>query len=216
MAVTENTVLMTGVDESGNKRLIYPVTTLDAIDGAENLVRCDTEQEFTDEQKSQARTNIGAAAAEHEHAEQVAMHGITTAGDGSSYTATVEGIDALVAGASFIMIPHTTSTVVMPKLNVNGLGAKNIRRRVSNSTVTTVASISTNWLYANKPIRMTYDGTYWIADMDRPNALDLYGTVPVDNGGVPAPTTDDEGKFLRVVSGVAAWATVPNAEEASF
>ena len=122
--------------------------------------------------------------------EQVSFHGIKTAGTGAAYTATVEGIDALTAGASFIMIPHTTSTVAVPTLNVNGLGAKNIRRRVSNSTVTTVASVSTNWLYANKPILMFYDGTYWIADFPRPNANDIYGTVPVASGGTGVTTLD--------------------------
>lgn len=33
---------------------------------------------------------------------------------------------------------------------------------------------------------------------------------------IASPTTADNGKFLRVVNGVAAWSTVPNAEEASF
>ena len=315
MAVTENNVLMTGVDSSGNKRLLYPVTTLDAVEGAEKVVRVDESQSFTATEKTQARTNIGAAAsghkhsyndltdkptipaaythpsshpasmitgladvatsgsyddlsdkptipaaythpashpasmitglatvatsgkysdlsgtptiptipaslpanggnadtvdgkhaadfaaADHEHAEQVAFHGITTAGDGSTYTATVAGIDALVAGASFIMIPHTTSTVLVPKLNVNGLGAKNIRRRVSNSTVTTVPSVSTNWLYANKPIRVTFDGTYWVADMDRPNATDIYGTVAIANGGTGASTAEAARSNLGVYS----------------
>lgn len=131
---------------------------------------------------------VGAAEEGHTHPEQVSFHGIITAGDGSTYTATVAGIDALTAGASFIMIPNVTSTVVTPKLNVNSLGEKNIRRRVSNSTVTTVAASSANWLYANKPIRMTYDGTYWIADLDRPNATDIYGTVPISSGGTGATT----------------------------
>ena len=41
--------------------------------------------------------------------------------------------------------------------------------------------------------------------------------LPDDIGGTPAiDTTADEGKFLRVVGGIAAWSTVPNAEEASF
>lgn len=34
--------------------------------------------------------------------------------------------------------------------------------------------------------------------------------------GIPSPTADNNGQFLRVVNGVAAWSTVPNAEEASF
>lgn len=33
---------------------------------------------------------------------------------------------------------------------------------------------------------------------------------------VPVSTVGDNGKFLRVVNGAAAWATVPNAEEATF
>ena len=78
----------------------------------------------------------------------------------------------------------------MPTLNVNGLGAKNIRRRVSNSTVTTVAATSANWLGANKPIRMTYDGSFWIADFTRPNANDIYGTVAIENGGTGASSAE--------------------------
>lgn len=115
---------------------------------------------------------------------------VTTAGDGANYTATVPGITALKAGLTLTLIPHTVSTAVLPKLDVNGLGAKAIRRRVSNSTVTTVASATANWLAANKPIRVTFDGTYWIADMDRPNATDLYGTVAIANGGTGASTAD--------------------------
>ena len=128
------------------------------------------------------------AASSHTHPEQVAMHGITTAGDGAAYTATVDGITALVAGASFIMIPHVANTTGVPTLNVNGLGAKSIRRRVSNSTVTTVAASASGWLGANKPVRMTYDGSYWIPDLERPNAADMYGTLPIANGGTGATT----------------------------
>lgn len=130
----------------------------------------------------------GKADSDHTHDAQVSMHGITTAGTGAAYTASVDGITALTAGASFIMLPHTTSTAVAPTLNVNSLGAKTIRRRVSNSTVTTVAATDAGWLYANKPIRVTYDGTYWVADMTRPNAVDIYGTVAIAQGGTGAST----------------------------
>lgn len=34
--------------------------------------------------------------------------------------------------------------------------------------------------------------------------------------GVPSCSSSDDGKFLRVVDGVAAWADIPNAEEARF
>lgn len=190
MAVNEYNVLLSGKDSAGNTSLYYPVTKLECVEGADTLVSFGAAQELTEDQQTQALSNIGAAAADHGHAAQVALHGITTEGDGTAYTATVEGIDALVAGATFVMIPHTTSTVAMPTLNVNGLGAKNLRRRVSNSTVTTVVASSTNWLYKNKPILVTFDGSYWIADFPRPNATDIYGTVAIANGGTGASTAD--------------------------
>ena len=125
---------------------------------------------------------------------------VTTEGDGAAYTATVPGITELKAGFTITVIPHTTSTNVLPTLNINGLGAKRIRRRVSNSTVTTVAASSEGWLYANKPIRMTYDGTYWIADNPRPNADDLYGTVSIASGGTGATTAEAAREALGVAS----------------
>lgn len=128
------------------------------------------------------------ARGDHVHPFQVVEKGVTTAGSGSAYTATVEGITALTTGVAFLMVPHVVSSVVNPTLNVNGLGAKYIRRRVSNSTVTTVAASSANWLGANKPVRVIYDGTYWIAEFDRPNATDIYGTVGIANGGTGAST----------------------------
>ena len=119
---------------------------------------------------------------------RVANQAVTTAGTGAAYTATVEGITALTAGATFMMIPHTVSTSKTATLNVNGLGAKTLRRRLSNSTISTTAPSSENWLGANKPVRVFYDGTYWIADFTRPNAADFYGTVALANGGTGAST----------------------------
>ena len=111
---------------------------------------------------------------------------VTTAGTGSAYTATVSGIDSFTTGASFIMIPNVVSTSVSPTLNVNNLGAKTIRRPISTNTTTTVAASDASWLAAGKPIMVTYNGTYWVADLTRPYATDLYGTVPVTNGGTGA------------------------------
>lgn len=34
--------------------------------------------------------------------------------------------------------------------------------------------------------------------------------------GIPTYTSDDEGKVLRIVSGVPTWVSLSNAEEASF
>lgn len=48
------------------------------------------------------------------------------------------------------------------------------------------------------------------------NANTLYNFSDSDEIVIPSVTEDDEGNFLRVVSGNPAWTTVPNAEEASF
>ena len=114
------------------------------------------------------------------------MHGIVTSGDGSAYTAEVGGISALDVGVSFMMIPHTTSTSTSPTLNVNGLGPVNIRRQVSTGTSSTAVGASEDWLGENKPICVTYDGEYWVADIVKTDISDLNGVVPVDKGGTGA------------------------------
>lgn len=125
---------------------------------------------------------------------------VTTGGSGAAYTATVDGITALTAGASFIMVPHVASTVTNPTLNVNGLGAKNLRRRISNSTYSTVAGSIANWLGAGKPIRVTFDGNFWIVDFTRPNANDIYGAVAIENGGTGGNTAEKARTNLDVYS----------------
>ena len=119
----------------------------------------------------------------------VRLKGTTTAGTGSAYTATVEGIDTLETGVTFIMIPHVASEIVNPTLDVNGLGAKPIRRRISGNTATTVTGSTENWISANKPIMVTYDGDYWVVDFDRPNVNDLYGTLGSDKIGYDNTTS---------------------------
>lgn len=111
------------------------------------------------------------------HGAEVHAKGITTTGSGAAYTANVSGITSLTAGVSFIMIPHTASTSQTATLNVNSLGAKTLRRPLSGSNSATTAPDTTNWLTANKPIRVTYDGTYWVVDMPKPDVTDLYGEV---------------------------------------
>lgn len=121
--------------------------------------------------------------------EAIRNQGIVTSGTGSKYSATVEGVGSLSAGVSFVMIPHVESTTSSPTLNVNSLGAKYIRRRVTGYTGTTYsAGTQTDWLSANKPVTVTYDGTFWIADLPVPNASDIMGTVAIKNGGTGATT----------------------------
>lgn len=105
-----------------------------------------------------------------------------TSNDGIAYTATVSGIETLTVGASFIMIPATVSKSTTPTLNVNELGAKPVRRRLSSLPTSLQAGYNDSWLTANKPFRMFYDGTTWIVeDQTKPAAADLYGVVPKAN-----------------------------------
>lgn len=98
--------------------------------------------------------------------------------DGVAYTATVSGIDSLTVGASFIMIPNKASTSKAPTLNVNGLGAKPIRRRLSSLTTSLQQGYSTNWIALNKPFTVVYDGTAWVVEgLTKTDGADVYGAV---------------------------------------
>lgn len=123
-------------------------------------------------------------------ADKASMHGVLTEGDGNAYTAIVDGIDSLEVGVYFMMIPHVISTSTSPTLNVNGLGAKSLRCRISGTTSATVVATDANWLAKNKPVMVTYDGLFWIVDHIRPNANNLYGVVQIEQGGTGAETAE--------------------------
>lgn len=81
--------------------------------------------------------------------------------------------------------------------------------------------IEANWLKATNFTPKA--GEIIIYDIDNSNSTPRIkigdGNTTVNNlpfALVPACSTSDNGKFLRVVSGVAAWATVPSAEDNTF
>ena len=116
---------------------------------------------------------------------------VTTSGTGDAYIATVPGITALTAGANFIMVPHTKSTSISATLNVNNLGAKTLRVQLSNSSSTVVAPVYDYFLGANKPVKVIYNGSFWVVQLIRPDANTIYGTVKIENGGTGAKTVAD-------------------------
>ena len=125
--------------------------------------------------------------------------GITTAGNGSAYTATVPGITALASGVSFIMVPHVVSSSTTPTLNVNSLGAKNIKRRLSSISTSVQSGYSNTWLAKGTPFRVTYDGTQWIVEgLTKPATADLYGTLSVEKGGTGATSASDARTNLGI------------------
>lgn len=160
-----------------------------STDIANNYVKYSESQTLTDDQKQVARNNIGAASASTIETMQAAIDSKPSAADavytataastdGVAYTATVSGIDSLTVGASFIMIPNKASTSKAPTLNVNGLGAKPIRRRLSSLTTSLQQGYSTNWIALNKPFTVVYDGTAWVIEgLTKTDGADVYGAV---------------------------------------
>lgn len=129
------------------------------------------------------------------------VYAITTEGDGVAYTANVPSVTTLTVGASFIMIPHVVSASTTPTLNVNGLGAKDIKRRLGNLATSLQAGYTDTWLAVGKPFRVTYDGTAWVVEgHEKPTAADMYGTLSIEKGGTGAVTAADARENLGVYS----------------
>ena len=113
---------------------------------------------------------------------------IHTTGNGSAYLATVPSITTLVVGRSFVMVPHTVSTIAAPTLNVNGLGAKPLGRRTSSKS-TMSSGASSDWLAANQPVTVIYNGSQWVVDeYVRVDVSDATGTLSTTHGGTGSST----------------------------
>lgn len=124
---------------------------------------------------------------------------VTTAGTGEAYTATVPNVTELTKGMKITIITHTASTTTAPTLNVNGLGAVSIRRRISNISTTVQTGYANSWLASGKPFTLEYDGTYWIVvNQTKPAAVDLYGQTPVTGGGTGANNAADARTNLEI------------------
>lgn len=114
-----------------------------------------------------------------------------TSTDGINYEATVENVDKLYTGLEITIIPNMTSTSTAVMLNVNGFGACRVRMPISSSTSATTTPTYDDFYAKDKPVKLIYDssslnGIWRIVDKNRPNALDLYGTTPIESGGTGA------------------------------
>jgi hypothetical protein len=87
---------------------------------------------------------------------------VKTSGSGNAYTAVLDPAPAsLYTGMVITIIPHNVSTSTSATLNVNGLGAKQFRQR-GYTTGTLYTPNTASFLTATKPVRLIYDGTYWV------------------------------------------------------
>ena len=174
MATYEQSGILTFKNSSGDLYKMYPVTKKQNISGMDDI---DAHIIDTNNPHNVTPDQIGAVSSAPVTASST---------NGIAYTATVNGIDSLYVGASFIMLPNRVSASQSVTLNVNNLGAKELRRRVSSGSSSTASGYANDWLAANKPVRVMYDGLYWIVDIIQPNASDLMGSVPITKGGTGA------------------------------
>ena len=174
MATYEQSGILTFKNSSGDLYKMYPVTKKQNISGMDDI---DAHIIDTNNPHNVTPEQIGAVSSAPVTANST---------NGVAYTATVNGIDSLYVGASFIMLPNRVSASQSVTLNVNNLGAKELRRRVSSGSSSTASGYANDWLAANKPVRVMYDGLYWIVDIIQPNASDLMGSVPITKGGTGA------------------------------
>lgn len=111
-----------------------------------------------------------------------------------NYVATANGIKALYNGLTITIVPDVTSTCTRVTLDLNGLGAKNVRMTLPfNSGNSGTLPTHTGWLGAEAPVTLRYHEKMdmWKTDMQRQSAQSLYGTVPVDGGGTGADNAED-------------------------
>ena len=88
---------------------------------------------------------------------------VATSSDGLTYSCTASHITGLTKGAMLTIMPNVVSKRVDPCLNVNGLGNKYIERALGTSLASIKDFKNVSWMLANRPLRLMYNGNYWIA-----------------------------------------------------
>lgn len=127
---------------------------------------------------------------------------VSLTGDGTAYTGTADGVTELGTGMIIIAIPDTTSSANTPTLNLNSLGVKNIKQRLSINTSLTVPAANATWMVANKPVLLMYDGNQWVTIHARTSADDIYGSVAKSLTATLTTTWTEQsdGTFAQSVS----------------
>ena len=145
------------------------------------------EQALTEEQKAQARENIGAVSAEDLEAKQTFLPVTNRTGnDGDNYTATdedsgtvlpvvsvadrVDHISKEGKGRQIVFIPYETNMTNSPTLQINGGQVIPIRMRApknqgsSESIPSATLPVPVGALMRGVPYTMTFCGKYWLLD----------------------------------------------------
>lgn len=132
---------------------------------------------------------------------------VATSSDGVAYTATSKDVKELTNGSPLILIPAASSSSIEVTLNINDFGAKKIDQSVTSASGTIVPPANIDWLIANKPVLIIYDGEQWKTVSARSSAEDMLGTVKLENGGTGATTAEEARKNLGAAPAYASGVT---------
>lgn len=151
---------------------------------------------------------------------------VATSEDSINYVAAVNGISALVYGMSFVIVPNVNAYSESGNdaftLNVNGIGATQIKRRLSGSASAATPDSVEEWIKKDNPIRVTYSKSgvvdAWVIDAVYPDlGSGVYGTLGVSSGGTGAKNSVDALHNLGIHWGSQLaeeyWGNVDNGDE---
>lgn len=121
---------------------------------------------------------------------------VATSTNGVDYVATVPGVTTIPRGYTFVLVPSVASTGTRLTLNVNGTGAKTIRRLLSSASNANnaVSTMAVGYFNAARPVTVQYDSyaSAWVVvGGTKPSADDLHGTLPLAKGGTGASTAKE-------------------------
>ena len=165
-------------------------------------------QSFSEEEKAQVRQNIGAMSVDVDipstdvfatkndvvNNNYVVFNAYSE--DGANYTGTVEGLTEYKNGQILVMILKTQPTSGSITLDINGLGTKYIYRMRK----TGIANVGTAVLDSGKSyIIKMYNSSFWtLVELPKPDASDLYGSVPIGSGGHGGTTAEEARANLGI------------------
>lgn len=182
MAVSEKNMLLTGKDSAGNNVLLYPVTKLECVDGADELLSFTERQELTDEQKQIALQNLGITG------------GVTGGGDNSGNGGESCG-SSCNCPTGTVNTPHTITwnTSVAPTVTFDIADAGYTFYKVSDAVPTKEQMFDANWKLSNSDGSTIYDTTLIDSDVMAENDNMIFLIIrSADNTGLAVVSTAGE------------------------
>lgn len=196
-------------NESTNANTLYMLT--DAEDDTSVLY---TEQTLTDEQKAQARENIGAVKSWNDLDDKPTTlpnpNALTFTG---AVTGTYDGSSAQTVNIPVAPVSSVNGKTGDVTIDIPDIPVTSVNGQTGDVTIDIPANLSGLSDDANHRTVTDAEKSAWNAKSDFSGSYNDLTDKPTQ---LPSVTSSDNGAFLRVVDGAWAATTVPNAEEASF